>query len=374
MEFSISSSLLLSQLQIAKGAISTTSVLPALANFLFDLQGNTLKISSSDLDTFITIEVEAKGIEDGLVSVPSRLLLETLASLPEQDLKFRVDFETHSIEVVAMNGLYKLAGESGEDFPNIPEFGEDDEVIDLKAGILLGVISNTLFAVSADELRPAMTGVLFEANEGGFTFVATDAHKLVRYRRSFDNTISSRTFIVPKKPLGLLKSILASANADDAVKTVCNDTHVHFVYDKVRLVGRLIDGRYPDYAAVIPQNNPNTMTIERAELQNALKRVLLFANKSNYQVLLKITDNRLFLLGEDADFNSHASERLYCEHEGEDIDIAFNALFLSQTLGVLKSEKVKFLLSNGQRAGIVVPTEKEANEDILMLVMPIMVR
>lgn len=368
MKFSVSSSELLKRLQIASGVISSNPVLPILEDFLFQVSKSKLSIAATDLETSIKTQIEVMSDANGTVAVPAKILLETLKALPAQPITFSVDDETFAIEITSAYGKYKLAGENGSDFPQIPE---PDTVDSLKmpANALAHGIGKTLFAASNDELRPAMTGVYFQVDFNKLTLVATDAHKLVKYTFQQASSEVSTSFIVPKKALNLLK---AAMTGNDDVELSFNTSNAFFALGDTQLVCRLIDARYPDYNAVIPVDNPNLLTISRTDFQNSLKRIAIYANKTTNQVILAINDGSLTVSAQDLDFSNEATEQLACTYEGSPLTIGFNAKFLVEMLSVLESEEVKMELSQPSRAGILLPAEETEGEEILMLVMPVM--
>jgi DNA polymerase-3 subunit beta len=368
MKFSVSSNELLKQLQIAGGAIGSSPVLPILEDFLFKIEDNKLIISATDLETSITTQIDVMSDANGIVAVPARILLDTLKALPEQPITFNVNDENFGIEITSAYGKYKLAGENGQDFPNIPEPDGVDSV-SLNAPTLTNAIAKTLFATSNDELRPAMTGVYFQVDFTKLIVVATDAHKLVKYTFTDITSEVSTTFIVPKKALNLLKGALPSGGD---IKLSFNKANAFFAFDDTTLVCRLIDSRYPDYNAVIPVDNPNLLTLPRTDFQNSLKRIAIYANKTTNQVILNITPDSMTISAQDLDFSNEATEQLNCNYEGEPVTIGFNAKFLVEMLGVLESDDIKMELSTPTRAGILLPAEETDGEEILMLVMPVM--
>lgn len=368
MKFSVSSSELLKRLQIAGGTISSNPVLPILEDFLFTISDNKLIIAATDLETSIITDLEVMADSNGMVAVPAKILLETLKALPQQPITFSVNEDNFGIEITSAYGKYRLAGENGQDFPAIPE-AEAVDTVTLPGHVLNSAVNRTLFATSNDELRPAMTGVFFQVDFGKLTLVATDAHKLVKY--SFHELASdvSTSFIVPKKALNLLKNALPD-NAD--VKLSFNKANAFFSFGDTQLVCRLIDSRYPDYNAVIPVDNPNVLALPRADFQNSLRRIAIYANKTTNQVILNINDGSLTISAQDLDFSNEATEQLSCSYDGNPLTIGFNAKFLIEMLGVLESEEVKMELSTSTRAGILLPVEEVSGEEILMLVMPVM--
>ncbi len=369
MRFIVSTSTLLKQLQAVGGALSSSTVLPILENFLFQIKDGNLTISATDLQTSMTTFLPVETQENGRIAIPSRILLDTLKSLPEQPVTFLVDDKTFAVEIKAGDGNYKLSGENGEDFPKIPTV-ENASSVSLPASVLAEAINKTIFAVSNDELRPAMTGVYCQLSPQHFTFVATDAHKLVRYRRKDAHSETATSFIMPKKALNLLKSSLPSEDVDVSVEY--NSTSAFFKFGNINLVCRLIDERYPDYDAVIPLNNPNKLMLDRLAFLGSLSRVAIYANKTTHQVRLKITGSELNISSEDLDFSNEAHEKLNCQYEGEDMEIGFNARFLIEMLRNLSCEEVSLEMSTPNRAGLLLPQGGDENEDVLMLVMPVM--
>lgn len=369
MRFIVSTSTLLKNLQAINGASSSSTVLPILENFLFEIKENTLTISATDLQTSMVTSLPIEAKEEGRVAMPSKILIETLKTLPDQPVAFSVDMGTMAIEISAGDGKYKLSGENADDFPKIPVV-DQASTIDIPTSVLTQAINKTIFAVSNDELRPAMAGVLVQIEQQSITFVATDAHKLVRFKRNGINSEKSTSLILPKKALSLLKSSLPTDDGHVAVRY--NNTNAFFSFGSINLICRLVDERYPDYEAVIPQVNPNILTLDRALFLNTLKRVSIFANKTTHQVRLKISGNGLHISSEDLDFANEAHERLACQFEGEDMEIGFNAKFLIEMLNNIEGSEVVLKMSSPNRAGLLLPAEQDENEDTLMLVMPVM--
>ncbi len=369
MKFIVSSAALLKQLSGINGVITTNPVVPILENFLFEISEGTLTVTASDLQTSMITEMEIESKENGNIAVPARILLDTLKNLPEQPVTFSIDEETYSIEISSDNGRYKLAGENATDFPKVPAVSNDFSV-EMSTEVLASAINNTIFATSNDELRPAMTGVYLNLTDTSTTFVATDGHRLVRYRRVDVASDNGTTIIIPRKALNLLKTTLPSENI--SVSLEFSVSNAFFKFGNIRMICRLIDERYPDYNNVIPTDNNNVMTINRMEFLSSLRRIAIYANKTTHQVRLKIAGNELQISAEDLDFANEANERLSCEHDGADLEIGFNAKFLVEMLGNLQSESVEMHLSEPNRAGLLIPKDKNDNEDILMLVMPVM--
>jgi DNA polymerase-3 subunit beta len=369
MKFIVSSSVLLKHLSAINGVVTTNPVVPILENFLFEIRESKLTVTASDLQTSMITEIDLEAKEDGNIAVPARILMETLKNLPEQPVTFSIDNETYSIEISSDNGRYKLAGENATDFPKIPIVTNATSV-DMSTEVLSSAINNTIFATSNDELRPAMTGVYVNLSSTNTTFVATDGHRLIRYRRVDIVSEDSASIIIPRKALNLLKSTLPSENVPITVEF--NNSNAYFKFNNIKMICRLIDERFPDYENVIPLDNENSMTIDRMELLSSLRRIAIYANKTTHQVGLKLTGSDLQISAEDQDFSNEANERLACVHDGEDIEIGFNAKFLVEMLNNITASEVSFKFSAANRAGLIFPSEKGDNEDILMLVMPVM--
>ncbi len=368
MRFVVSSSQLLKNLQKIGGVISTNTVLPILEDFLFDVDKNNLSITATDLDTTMTVSMEVESKEVFKIAIPARILLDSLKALAEQPITIAVDETTNGIEITTDNGKYKLSGENSADFPKEPT-AEEVEEVKLAASILNKGISKTLFAVSNDELRPAMTGVFFQLDENGITFVATDAHKLVKFNRS-DVIGGNASFIIPKKALNVLKAVVP--NNDTEVSVQFNKSNAFFTFDNIQLICRLINAKYPDYNAVIPKENPNLLTVQKDDFFSSLRRTSIFSNKTTHQVVLKMGGSELTVSAQDLDFSNEASEKLVCEYQGNPMEIGFNAKFLLEMLGALDYSDINIELSTPNRAGIIRPVEKDEKEDLLMLVMPVM--
>ena len=368
MKFEVSSSELLSELVIGSGAIGPNPVIPILDDYLFDLSENTLTITSTNLETTIVSKLTVGGEQDGRIAVPAKTLLETLKALPEQPISFVLDTDTNGITLMSSYGEYKLAGDSPEEFPELPQ-EENIQSLQIGAKVLNNAIAKTLFATSNDELRLAMTGVFVHVDFNKVIFVATDAHKLVKY--TFGNIVSEETasFIIPKKSLTLLKNALHS---DGEVTLSYNSKNAFFAFGETHVVCRLIDAKYPDYNAVIPVENPNLLTLERRDFLNSLRRINIYANKTTNQVILNINENSLTISAQDLDFSNEATEVLTCTYTGEPMNIGFNAKFLAEMLNALDTGEVNLKLSTPNRAGLLLPAEQEDNEELLMLVMPVM--
>lgn len=376
MKFIVSSSNLLKQIQMLNGVLNSSNTLPILDNFLFEVDKGTLTISASDLETTITTHLTVESKDSGNVAVPARLLIDTLKTFPEQPLTFSVDKKRLAIEISSDYGKYKITGQNGDEFPKAPSI-DNGQSIEMDGTVLSRAIGKTLFAAGNDELRPVMSGVFVQFAPDGTTFVATDAHKLVRYRRLDVKANGSAAFIVPRKPLNLLKNILATN--EGAVRVEYNATNARFSWGIApdgsvgsTLICRLIDGKYPNYDAVIPKNNPNKLTIDTTALLGSIRRVSIFANKTTHQVRLKIAGSELNISAEDLDFSNEAAERLTCSYAGDDMEIGFNSRFLVEMLTNIDSTEATIEMSAPNRAGILLPGNANGAEDTLMLVMPVM--
>lgn len=372
MKFIVSSLKLLKSLQALSGVIGSKNTLPILDDFLFQLTENELKITTSDLDVTMSVKLVPDMVEGvGEVTIPARLLLEIMKNFPDVPITVAVDNNTLGIELIAGEGRYKLVGHKSDEFPQLPTMTET-VAFEIPANVLSAGFEKTVFATGSEEIRPVMSGVLVEMGPDFLSFVATDAHKLVRYRRSDIKTETPASFIMPKKPINQLKGII-SGMADEIVKVEFNKTNASFVFGDYVLVCRLIEGRYPNYDAVIPKVNPNQLVIDRQSFLSAIRRVAVFSSKATHQVRFKIAGQNIMLTAEDLDFANEAKERLTCSYTGEDMEIGFNSRFFQEMLGNTNAQEVKLEMSAPNRAGILTPVENEnESEDLLMLLMPVM--
>lgn len=369
MKFIVSSSKLLKKLQLLGGVINNSNTLPILDNFLFELNESQLVISASDLETTMSSSIEVESDNSGNIALPARLLLDTLKTFPEQPLTF-ISGDNNTVEISSNHGKYALAYADGNEFPKAVELDNPSNT-KITGHVLATAISKTIFAAGNDDLRPVMSGVFFQFSSESLTFVATDAHKLVKYTREDISANESAEFIMPKKPLNILKGILAAS--EEEVTVEYNNSNAKFSFENTQLICRLIDGKYPNYEAVIPKENPNTLSISRSELLNSVKRVSIFSNKTTHQIRLKIAGAELNISAEDLDYSNKADERLNCDYNGDDIQIGFNSRFLSEMLTNLNSEDVQLEMSLPNRAGILTPVDGlDEGELITMLVMPVM--
>lgn len=369
MKFIVSSSYLLKQLQVLGSVINNNNTLPILDNFLFELNNKTLTVSASDLETTMSATLEIDSKSKGNIAVPAKLLLEILKTFPEQPLTFSVE-ENNTIEISSNSGKYAVAYAPGAEFPKSVTLDNPSTTL-VPADVLATAISKTIFAAGNDDLRPVMSGVFFQFSTEGLIFVATDAHKLVKYARTDVKATESAEFIMPKKPLNILKGILGGT--DTEIKIEYNNANATFAFDNYNLMCRLIDGKYPNYEAVIPKENPNKLTIDRAQFSSSVRRVAIFANKTTHQIKLKVAGTELNISAEDIDYSNKADERLTCEYIGDDLQIGFNSRFLIEMLNSLQSDAIMLEMSLPNRAGILTPVDGlDEGETITMLVMPVM--
>jgi len=376
MHFIVSSGALLKNLQMISGIINPNSVLPILENFLLDISNNQLKITAADMETMIQVQMDVQVSEtssqDNIkICIPANLIINYLKNLSEQPINFIINPEDYSFEISSSTGKYKIGGENGMEYPKWPMLSENVERFEMNSIHLIEAINKTLFATSTDNLRPAMTGVYFEFEENGLTFVSTDAHRMVKFSRSDISCPDEGGIIIPKKPLTQLKNMLPTD--ETPIKISFNESHLYVENDSIKLNCRLIDGKFPPYKAVIPQDNPYVLIINRAELISGLRRVSVFANKSTHQVLFDIIGNSLSISAQDLDFSYEGRETLNVQYSGEDMKIAFNSKLLIEMMNNFDGEEVKLELSMPSKAGVFRATEEVENEDFLMLLMPLIV-
>jgi DNA polymerase III subunit beta len=374
MKFVVSSSELLGHLQSISRVISSKNTLPILDNFLFNLSGNDLEITASDLESTLITRMKLENTEgDGIIALPARILLDTLREFSVQPLTFDINMETLAVVISSENGKFNVVGQNGIDFPALPSIKKDKKfVFAINADVLLAGIGKTLFATADDELRPVMGGIFIEASTDKITFVASDAHKLVRYQRTDANADDNSSFILPKKPASLLKNILPKEEGPVSVEF--DDKNAFFVLSNYKVVCRLVEGNYPNYNSVIPKNNPRKITIDRVEFYNTLKRVSVFSNQASNLVKLQLKGNQVMVSAQDIDFSISAYERIKCQYEGDEIEIGFKSVFLLEILSNIGSQDVMIELADPTRAGLFLPAVSEnESEDLLMLLMPMMI-
>jgi DNA polymerase-3 subunit beta len=374
MKFVVSSTELLGHLQAISRVISSKNTLPILDNFLFNVSGNDLEITASDLESTLITRMRLDNITgSGTIALPARILLDTLKEFSEQPLTFDVNPDTLAVVINSENGRFSIVGQNGIDFPVLPVIKKEKRFsFNIAADILLSGISRTLFATADDELRPVMGGILVEASAEKLTFVASDAHKLVRYQRSDARADDTASFILPKKPASLLKNILPKESG--VVSVEFDDRNAFFNLSDYKVVCRLVEGNYPNYNSVIPKNNPRKVRIDRLEFYNILRRVSVFSNQASNLVKLQFTPNQITVSAQDVDFSISAYERHKCLYEGDEMEIGFKSVFLLEILSNITSQDVIIELADPTRAGLFLPSEtSNEEEDLLMLLMPMMI-
>ena len=369
MKFIVSSSYLLKKLQVFGGVINNNNTMPILDNFLFELSTNKLTISASDLETTVKGTLEVESDSEGSIAISAKMLIDILKTFSEQPLTFVVK-ENNVIDISSTTGNYSLAYLDGSEFPQPVALPEANKV-SMLGDVLATAIQKTIFAIGNDDLRPTMSGVLFQFTPEGLVFVGTDAHKLVKYERLDIKAEEATDFIMPKKPLNILKSILSGSETEVTVEY--NESNAKFSFDNMEFICRLIDGKYPNYDAVIPKENPNILTLNRSQFYNSVNRLSLFSNKTTHQIRLKVAGSSLVISAEDVDYSNKGEERLTCNYHGEDMEIGFNSKFLKEMINNLDSDEIMLEMSMPNRAGILTPLDGlDEGEKVLMLAMPIM--
>lgn len=373
MKFIVSSSELQKALQTVSGVISNSQSRPILENFLFEIEKDILNITASDGETTLITSLEVKSDVEGKIAVPAKIFQEFVKTYGDQPLTLSVkdaeDGNGKLLEILDEKDNFAVALDHAEDYPEIPEF-DAAQSVSISAGILSEALNNTLFATSNDSLRPVMTGVLFQFKEDETNFVSTDSHRLVVYKRTDLMNAEPVEFIMPKKPLAIFKSILASSNEEVAIEF--NENMAKFTFGNNIWICRLIDGKYPNYSAVIPKENPNVLTINRSLLLNSIRRASIMSNKSTNQVRFKLSGNILHLHAEDTEFANKADMQIPCDYNGEDINIGFSSKFLTEMLSVLSADDITMKMSQPNRPGIIEPVDGlEDQEKLLMLSMPV---
>lgn len=369
MKFDVSSSALLSRLQSISKVIASKNTLPILDSFLFQLEGNKLTITASDVETRLVTTVDVINASgSGLFAVSAKILLEPLKKLPEQPLTFDINDDNMEIFIYFQNGKYNFIGQKGDTYPQQKPLSETAVELTMESHILLNGISRSLFATAEDELRPVMNGIYFDIQTDNTTFVASDGHKLVRLRNNSIQSAGRASFILPKKPANLLKNLLA--RSEDTVKIQFDENNAYVTTENFEMVCRLIEGRYPNYNGVIPQENPNKLTIDRISFLNALERVAVFSNPASSLVKLQLVNDQIIVSAQDIDFSTSAEEKIACQYNGTDLSIGFKGTFLIEILSNINATEIVLELADPSRAGVIVPTENEENEELLMLLMP----
>lgn len=371
MRFEVSSTALLSRLQSISKVIAPKNSIPILDSFLFNLEGNTLTMTASDAETRLVTSVDVNNVKgEGLFAITAKILLDPLKELPEQPLTFDINDDNMEVFIYFQNGKYNFIGQKGDSYPVQKPLSENASEITVNAQKLLSGIGRSLFATYDDEFHPVMNGVLFDIHEADLTFVASDGHKMVRLRNLAVKSSFNASFILPKKPANMLKATLMKEEGDITIRF--DENNAYFSCASLEMVCRLIEGRYPNYNSVIPNDNPYKVTINRVSLIAALKRVAVFANQASCLVKLQITKDSMHISAQDIDFSTSAEESIVCQYDGDPLTIGFKATFLIEILTNIASEEVILELADPSRAGLIVPLENEEDEDLLMLLMPMM--
>lgn len=371
MKFIVSSTALFSHLQAISRVINSKNSLPILDCFLMELQDGTLSMTASDSETTLCTSVETNEYEgNGRFAVSSKTLLEALKEIPEQPLTFNINPDNLEITVNYQNGQYSMMGQNADEYPQAQNLGANAVSVTMGADILNTGVNRTFFATADDELRPVMNGIYFDITTEDITLVASDGHKLVRYKTYAVRGEEKAAFILPKKPANLLKSLLPKEQGD--VQIGFDDRNATFTLENYRMVCRLIEGRYPNYNSVIPQNNPHKAIIDRATFISALRRVSVFSSQSSSLIKLSLSDNLMKISAQDIDFSTSAEETVICQYDGNAMSIGFKSSFLIDILNNMSSQNVVVELADPSRAGVIIPEEQEENEDLLMLLMPMM--
>lgn len=371
MKFIVSSTALFSHLQAISRVINSKNTLPILDCFLFQLEDGTLSVTASDNETTMVTSLEVNESDmNGKFAISSKTILDALKEIPEQPLSFEINMETLEIVVQYMNGKYSVVGQNADEFPQSASLGESAVRMEIEANILMSGITRTLFATADDELRPVMNGIYFDITTEDITMVASDGHKLVRNKTIAAKGNERAAFILPKKPATLVKNLLSKENGSVVIEF--DDRNAVFTLANYRMVCRLIEGRYPNYNSVIPQNNPHKATIDRLQLISALRRVAVFSSQSSSLIKLRLQENQIIISAQDIDFSTSAEESLTCQYGGNSMSIGFKSTFLIDILNNISATDVIIELADPSRAGVILPVEQAENENVLMLLMPMM--
>ena len=373
MKFIVSRDILYKNLSAISGVLGTNSTLPILDNFLFAVERDILTLTASDLDATMTATIQLTNVEgEGSVAIPSKILLDTLKLVNETPIVFDIDLENHILKFSFEDAKYDSSCFPGEEYPAMKTM-QEPQMFEIEAHILQRAISKTLFATGNDELRPNMMGVLCELSNENITFVATDAHKLVRYKNSTVKVDDAVSFILPKKPIIQLKSTLTGVNEKVKVEYTSNTHHIRFSFANIVLFSSLKEGKFPAYQAVIPKDNPNKLVVERKDFYKSICRAGIYSNQSTFQVRVSLSDEKTVITAEDLDFSNKAEEVVKGAYEGEQMDIGFNSKFLREMLENLDSKEIVLEMSQPNRAALLIPSEQDSpEEDLLMLIMPVM--
>lgn len=371
MKFVVSSSDFLAHLQTIGRVINSKNTIPILDSFLFTLDEDVLTVRASDGETTLETSLRVADAEgSGLFAIPAKMLLDPIRELPEQPLVFEINDTNLEVFIFFQNGRYNLIGQSGETYPQAPALGENNLSLNMEVDALLSGVTKTLFATADDELRPVMNGIFFDIEQDCLTFVASDSHKLVRYKNYSIKSAVKSSFILPKKPANMLKNILPKEDGNVAVQF--DDRNAYFTFSTYRMICRLIEGRFPNYNAVIPQSSPFKLIVDRQGLIAALRRVSHFSNQASNLIKLQISEGQIVISAQDIDFSTAAEEKIMCQYSDKPINIGFKSSFLIEILNNINSTDVCLELTDSSRAGVLTPLDQEADENLLMLLMPMM--
>ncbi len=371
MKFTISSSVLLSHLQAISRVINSKNTMPILDNFLFELKANKLKLTTSDGDTTMETQVDLIDSEGkGVFAVPAKTLLDPLKELPDQPLSFEINESNLEVIIYFQNGKYNFVCVNGDEYPAKKPLSETADTLNIDSQVLLSGINRTIFATGDDELRPVMNGIYFDIFPEEIVFVSTDSHKLVRTKNSSVGAGVKAAFVLPKKPANLLKNILPKESG--VVKISFDDKNAQFTLGAYQITCRLIEGRFPNYASVIPVNHPNKVIVDRVSFMNVVRRVAVFSSPASALVKLQLSENNIVVSAQDIDFSTAAVENISCSYQGTPMSIGFKANFLIDILNNLSSQDIIIELADPARPGLILPVENADNEDVLMLLMPMM--
>lgn len=371
MRLTVSSTALASRLSALSKVFNSKNSMPILDCYLFEVNGNTLTITASDSENVMTTQLNLDEVDgNGTFAVNNRTILDAVKELPEQPLTLDIEMSSYAIKIVYMNGIYNFTGQSGNEFPRLQPLNDNAASIVIDSKTLANDISRSIFATANEELRPVMNGIYFDLTADALAIVASDGHKLVRTRNNGIKNEMPMAFIMPKKPANLLKSVLQKNDEDVLIRF--DERNATISFPGGTLSCRLIEGRYPNYNSVIPQDNPNHMTIDRMVLVGVIRRVLPFASDSSQQIRLHIETGKAVVSSEDIDFYTSAKEEIICDYDGMPMDIGFKGTSLMEILNNLDCEEVELQLADPSRPCLILPTQQPENEDILMLIMPML--
>jgi len=373
MKFIVSRDVLYRNLSAISGVLSTNNSMPILDNILFSIEGDKLTLTASDLDTTMQSEIVLDNVEgEGSVAVPAKLLVETLKLIPETPIVFAIDIENNIMKFQAANGEYDTPCRPGDEYPQMKQI-ENPSAFDIDAVILQRAISKTLFATGTDELRPTMMGVFCQLDNEAITFVATDSHKLVRYRNAKVTSEEYTSFILPRKPLSNLKSILSGHEGTIHVEYSKETNHIRFSFDNIVLLSTLKEGKYPNYEGVIPKDNPNYLLVSREDFLKSIRRVGIYSDQATFQVRVSLSPESTNITAEDMNFSNKAAENITGEYVGQPMDIGFNTKFLREMLENIDTDQIRVEMSQPSKPALILPVEEsETDENLLMLIMPVM--